>query len=59
MFYKSWQIFFLTGDVVDLEITVWGVKSAVAGLQWRNFRKYRSDIDFRSLLGYVVYYREA
>ncbi|KAG8185562.1 hypothetical protein JTE90_017566 [Oedothorax gibbosus] len=46
-------------NVVDMNITVWGVKANVVGLSWKNFRKTHSDMDFRSLLGYVIYYREA
>ncbi|GIY26330.1 insulin receptor [Caerostris darwini] len=46
-------------NVIDMNITVWGVKPNVVGLSWKNFRKTHGDMDFRSLLGYVIYYREA
>ncbi|XP_054706404.1 insulin-like peptide receptor [Uloborus diversus] len=46
-------------NVVDMDMVVWRVGSVVAGLRWKNFRKTHTDMDFRSLLGYVVYYREA
>ncbi|GFU87938.1 insulin-like receptor [Trichonephila clavipes] len=46
-------------NVVDMNISVWGIKANVVGLSWKNFRKTHEDMDFRSLLGYVIYYREA
>ncbi|KFM63998.1 Insulin-like peptide receptor, partial [Stegodyphus mimosarum] len=46
-------------NVVDMELQVWTLSHGVVGLKWKDFRKTHTDMDFRSLLGYVVYYREA
>lgn len=44
-------------DVSNLEVNVWSVGSELVGIQWTNFRKQLDDP--RSLLGYLIYYREA
>ncbi|XP_035228119.1 insulin receptor-like, partial [Stegodyphus dumicola] len=46
-------------NVVKMELEVWILSHGVVGLRWKDFRKTYTDMDFRSLLGYVIYYREA
>ncbi|XP_023210808.1 insulin-like peptide receptor isoform X2 [Centruroides sculpturatus] len=44
-------------DLSEMNITILGMTSTSAVFQWMNFR--HSMLDRRSLLGYVIYYREA
>ncbi|XP_015912635.1 insulin-like peptide receptor isoform X2 [Parasteatoda tepidariorum] len=46
-------------NVIDMDMEVWRVGANVVGLRWTNFRLAHKNIDFRSLLGYVVYFKEA
>lgn len=44
-------------DLSEMNITIIGTTSSSAIFEWINFRRFLSDP--RSLLGYVIYYREA
>ncbi|XP_054160500.1 insulin receptor-like [Oppia nitens] len=44
-------------EVQELEVFIWGVKPEMVGIRFQNF-KHRMD-DQRSLLGYLIYYKEA
>lgn len=44
-------------EVHKLKASLWGVAPEIVGIKWENF-KYEME-DQRSLLGYLIYYREA
>ena len=44
-------------EVAPLNVSIWGVQSVVAGIYIENFKI--KLIDYRNLLGYLIYYREA
>lgn len=48
---------YLLGDVTNMNVTVVGLAARAAGIRFDSFQKYLHDE--RSLLGYVIYYREA
>lgn len=43
-------------EVTKLSVTLWGIQSVVIGISFENFKKQMEDP--RSLLGYLIYYRE-
>ena len=43
-------------EVTSLNVELWGIQSVVVGIGFENF-KWKMD-DPRSLLGYLIYYRE-